>query len=123
MNLEHPANYEERRESIRAKRIVTVHHRLSKHKGRAAKSTWQVSMTENMSYTGLLFVSAIGYEAGDIVEVEVIMSGVLDIFKGFGKVIRQKKRKGGFFEIAIQYVDLKLKSNIKKDSPKSKLKK
>lgn len=109
MSLEQPQGYEERRDSIRAKRIVTVRHRLHKHKSKkkAKASAWQISMTENMSYSGLLFVSAIGYEAKDIIELEVVMSGLLDIFKGYGEVIRQTKQKGGFFYIAVKYVNFK----------------
>ncbi len=107
MSLEQQKNYDERRDSIRARRIVTVRHRLHKHKSKVTNGQWQVSMTENMSYSGLLFVSAIGYEAGDIVELEVVMSGLLDIFKGYAQVIRQTKQKGGFFYIAVKYVDFK----------------
>lgn len=116
MSLEQPQSYEERRDSIRAKRIVTVRHRLYKHKAKKITSTWQMSMTENMSYSGLLFVSAVGYETGDLVELEVVMSGLLDIFKGYAQVIRQTKRKGGFFYIAVKYVDFK--SKVKSRSAK-----
>ena len=80
--------FEERRDSVRAKRIITVRHRLVKHNGRRVDSIWQLASTENMSLSGLLFVSAFVYHPGDIIELQVVMSGVLDIFNGFGKVIR-----------------------------------
>lgn len=118
MSLEQSPSFEERRESIRAKRIVSVQHRLYKHKGKKVVSPWQVSMTEDMSFTGLLFVSAVAYEVNDIVEVKVVMSGLLDIFKGYAQVVRQIKRKGDFYHIAVKYVDFK-KPKTKSRSAKS----
>ncbi len=44
---------------------------------------------------------------GDIVELQVVMSGVLDIFNGFGKVIRATRNKGGYYQVGVKYVDLK----------------
>src|SRR5580704_14818902 len=100
-------SFEERRDSVRAKRIITVRHRLVKHNGRKTDSIWQLATTENMSLSGLLFVSALAYHAGDIVELQVVMSGVLDIFNGFGKVIRTTRNKGGYYQVGVRYVDLK----------------
>lgn len=70
---------------------------------------WQLSTTENMSLSGLLFISAIQYHMGDVVELQVVMSGVLDIFNGYGKVMRSTKNKGGYYNIGVKYVDLKIK--------------
>jgi hypothetical protein len=101
-------SFEERRDSIRAKRIITVRHRLVKHNGRkVTDSMWQLATTENMSLSGLLFVSGLVYHPGDIVELQVVMSGVLDIFNGFGKVMRASRNKGGYYQIGVKYVDLK----------------
>lgn len=102
-------SFEERRDSIRAKRIITVHHRLIKHNNRKVNSMWQLATTENMSLSGLLFVSALAYHPGDIVELQVVMSGILDIFNGFGKVIRSTRNKGGYYHVGVKYVDLKSK--------------
>jgi len=102
-------SFEERRDSVRAHRIITVRHRLIKHKSRKVNSIWQLSTTENMSLSGLLFVSAIAYHLGDIIELQVVMSGVLDIFNGFGKVMRVSRNKGGYYQVAVKYVDLKSK--------------
>ena len=107
-------NFEERRDSIRAKRIITVRHRLIKHNNRKANSIWQLAATENMSLSGLLFVSALAYHPGDIVELQVVMSGVLDIFNGFGKVIRATRNKGGYYKVGVKYVDLKPKRRAAK---------
>jgi hypothetical protein len=103
------SKYDERRDSVRAKRIITVRHRLAKHNDRKADSIWQMSTTENMSLSGLLFVSALAYHPGDVVELQVVMSGVLDIFNGFGKVMRASRNKGGYWQIGVKYVDLKPK--------------
>ena len=101
--------FEERRDSIRAKRIITVRHSLVKHKSRKVDSMWQLATTENMSLSGLLFVSALEYHPGDIIELQVVMSGVLDIFNGYGKVIRAIRNKGGYYQVGVKYVDLKSK--------------
>ena len=101
-------SFEERRDSIRANRIITVRHRLVKHNNRKAPDPmWQLSTTENMSLSGLLFVSALAYHPGDIVELQVVMSGVLEIFNGFGKVVRASRNKGGYYQVGVKYVDLK----------------
>ncbi len=99
----------ERRDSVRIKRIVTVHHRLIRHNNRKVNSMWQLATTQNMSLSGLLFVSALAYQPGDIVELRVVMSGLLDIFNGFGKVVRASRNKSGHYQVGVQYVDLKPK--------------
>ncbi len=104
-------SFEERRDSVRVKRIVTVHHRLVKHNNRNVNSTWQLATTEDMSLSGLLFVSTLVYQPGDIVELRVVMSGVLDIFNGFGKVVRTSRNKAGYYQVGVKYVDLKLKKS------------
>lgn len=107
--------HDERRDSIRAKRIITVRHKIVKHNGRrVSNSMWQMSTTQDMSLSGLLFVSAIPYHIGDIVEIQVVMSGVLDIFNGYGKVVRLSRNKGGYFHVAVKYVELKAKTRSAK---------
>ena len=99
---------DERREYIRAKRILSVRHRLVKRKNKPMYDFWYLSTTEDMSVNGLLFTSAMPYQRGDIIEFEIVMSGVLDIFRGYGKVVRvQKKESGAFYSVAVQYIDVK----------------
>ena len=100
---------EERRASIRVRRIIAVHHHLIKHNNRKVNVVWQLSTTEDMSLSGLLFVSASAYQPGDIIELRVVMSGILDIFNGFGKVVRAFRNKNGYYQVAVKYVDLKSK--------------
>jgi hypothetical protein len=103
----HSKDFDERRDSIRAKRIITVRHRLVERNSKKVDSMWQLSTTENMSLSGVLFVSALAYHLGDIVELQVVMSGVLDIFNGYGKVMRMIRNKGGYYHVGVKYVDLK----------------
>lgn len=105
----HDRTFEERRDSVRAKRIITVRHRLVEHSGKKTDSMWQLSTTEDMSLSGLLFTSATAYHVGDVVELQVVMSGVLDIFNGYGKVARTSRNKGGYWHVGVKYVDLKVK--------------
>ena len=97
----------ERRGSLRARRIVTVRHRLFKRNSKKISSDWILSTTENMSATGLLFNSPLGYKLNDVIEVQVVMSGILDIFNGYGKVVRVENKRGGYYHIALHYVGLK----------------
>jgi len=102
-------SFEERRDSVRAKRIITVRHRLVKHNGRKVNSMWQLATTENMSLSGQLFTSALPYHVGDVIELQVVMSGVLDIFNGYGKVVRALRHRSGHYHVAVKYVNLKSK--------------
>ena len=100
-------NVQERRDSVRIKRIVTVRHRLHKRDNKKREDIWQLATTEDMSYSGLLFNSVLPYEKEDIVELQVVMSGVLYLFNGYGRVVRVLKNHKEYFQIAVKYVDLK----------------
>ena len=106
-----PKNYpfQERRDSVRVGRIITVRHRLFRRRKGKADPAWQLAVSENISLCGLLFVSALAYQAGDIIELGVAMPGLLDIFKGYGKVVRIRRNKSGYYQVAVKYVDLKSK--------------
>lgn len=108
-----PKDPAERRKGIRAKRIITIRHRLVKRNGRKVKRDWMLSTTENMSISGLLFLSPLEYKKGDLLELQVVMSGVLDIFNGFGEVVRIDEKKGREY-VAVKYVDLKPKKRSAK---------
>ena len=102
---------EERRRFQRAERILSIKHRLYKRKGKVYHDrswNWHLSSTRNMSLGGLLFSSNIFYEKGDIIELEVVMSGILNVFNGFGKVLRSEPTKAGLiFNIAITFCSIK----------------
>ena len=97
----------ERRKHVRAKRALTIDHRLYKRKGKIVDGSWRSSTTENMSLVGILFLSDIPYLIGDILEARVAMSG-LDIFRGFGRVVRgEEKKTGNLYSIALVFMDEK----------------
>jgi hypothetical protein len=116
------ANFHDRRDSVRVKRIVTVRHRLFKRAGKKCEDIWQLATTEDMSYSGLRLSSALPYKPNDIIELQVVMSGVLYLFNGFGKVVRVIKEKSGNFHVAVKYVDLKARRQTHKSpaAPHSK---
>lgn len=99
--------FQDRRDSVRVKRIVTVRHRLYKRDSKKYSDIWQLATTEDMSYSGLLFASVLPYKTGDTLELEVVMSGVLYLFKGYGSVVRVSENRKGYYYIGIKYVDLK----------------
>jgi hypothetical protein len=101
---------EDRRYWVRAKRVLSIQHRLHKGKRNSIVKTWGVSTTQDMSMGGLSFYTGREYREGDILELSVVMSGVLDIFKGFGRVVRvNRKKTGSYFFVAVQFVEQKAK--------------
>ena len=62
-----------------------------------------------MSYSGLLFSSALPYKVDDVLELQVVMSGVLFLFNGYGRVVRFVTHNSGYFQVAVKYIDLKIR--------------
>lgn len=94
----------ERRNWPRAKRILSIEYRLFKSR-RQTNRSWHLSTTDNVSAEGLAFYSDHQYRLGDILELRVVMSGVLDIFNGRGEVIRvDQKRMGACFFVAVRFI-------------------
>lgn len=99
---------DERRRAIRAKRVLSIQHRSVKGTARAGKGSWHLSTTYDMSISGLAFLSDVPYRANDILEIHVVMSGILDIFKGLAQVVRVQKRETGvFYFVAIKFIESK----------------
>ena len=106
--------FPDRRRGARAKRILSVRHRLHKRKGKPANDTVHLSTTENMSHSGLLFVTTVPYQVNDIIELRVVMSGVLDVFNGYARVARvEKKETGVVYLVGVEYSNLKLRRKRK----------
>lgn len=99
----------ERRAAIRANRVIAIQHRLVKPKPRKIPSSWSLSTTRNMSVSGLLFLSDIPYKTGDLVEVSVVISGILDIVKGLAKVVRVVEDGDTSYDIAVKFLRSKPK--------------
>jgi len=112
-------NIVERRAAVRADRRLAIQHRLFRSNSRKFNAEWLLSTTKNMSVTGLLFISHVPYKVGDIIELEVTMSGVIEVIKGFAKVVRVVKGTPQSYDIAVKLVELKARSR----SAKSHIKK
>ncbi len=108
-------DWSERRSFIRAKRILSIEYQLIKSARRKVNPAWHLSTTQDMSLGGLTFFTDVEFRPGDILEVRVVMSGVLDIFKGPCKVIRaDRKKAGAYYLTAVQFINNHLKSRSAK---------
>lgn len=114
---------DEKRAAVRAKRILSIQYRLVKSKNKESDTRWHLSTTHDMSVMGLSFLSDVSYQVDDTLELHVIMSGVLDIFKGYGKVVRvERKATGAFYLIAVKFTENKAVTHRGKTLPKNRLK-
>ena len=110
-------SYAEKRGAERANRVVAIKHRLIKSSSKKTKNMeaeWSLSTTKNMSVTGLLFMSELPYKVGDTLELNVTMSGVIDIVKGQAQVVRVHEKGSHSYDIAVKLVALKPRSRIAK---------
>ncbi len=96
---------DDRRNAVRAQRILSIQYRVVSTKTHNPDKHWHLSTTHDMSATGLSFLSDIIYRIDDVLELQVVMSGVLDVFKGYGQVVRiDKKDTGSFCFVAVKFV-------------------
>lgn len=94
----------ERRQSLRARRVLSIQYRLSKTRRVKPDEDWHLSTTEDMSLDGLSFYSDLEVREGNELDVHVVMSGILDIFKGKARVVRVKKAESGpIYFVAIKF--------------------
>ena len=108
-------DWSERRGFVRAKRILSIEYQLTKSARRKVDPAWHLSTTQDMSLGGLTFFTDVEFRPGDVLEVKVVMSGVLDIFKGPCQVVRvDKKRTGAYFLTAVQFINNRIKSRSAK---------
>ncbi len=100
---------EEKRRYIRAKRILSIEFRLARSKGKNRDNAWHLSTTHDMSLGGLSFYTDVEFQVEDFLELRVVMSGILDIFKGYGQVVRvERKRTGAHYLVAIKFIGKEL---------------
>lgn len=96
---------EERRNGIRAKRVLSIQYRLSKTKTKNRDFAWYLSTTQDMSISGLSFLSEKPFSSDDILELKVVMSGVLDIFSGTAKVVRCTRNPGAaYYFVGVKFI-------------------
>jgi hypothetical protein len=101
----------ERRIHIRAKRVLSIEFRLVSPKRKNMDTQWHLSTTQDMSLGGIAFFSDVEYRVGDVLEVRVVMSGILDIFKGLVKIVRVEQRSAhSYFLVAVKFVTSKSRS-------------
>ncbi|MBP9854692.1 MAG: PilZ domain-containing protein [Candidatus Omnitrophica bacterium] len=106
----------ERRQYIRAKRVLSVEFKLIKSSRKNVDHSTHISTTEDMSLGGISFYSPFKYMTDDVLNIRVVMSGVLEIFTGPAKVVRSiEKKSGTVFLVAVKF----LKTATKKRSAKS----
>jgi len=105
----------ERRQWVRAKRVLSIQYRLLKSKFKNTDKEWHLAMTEDMSIGGLAFLTDSPYHVGDTLEIKVVMSGVLDIFIGTAQIVAIQSNKNSAYHIfGIKY----LKASTKKKAGK-----
>ena len=98
----------ERRKANRAKRILSIQFRVFKSRNKSADTRWHLSTTHDMSIIGLSFLSDVPVMVDDVLELNVVMSGVLDIFKGYGRVMRvERKDSAAFYLVAVKFTKTK----------------
>lgn len=96
----------EQRRHERVKRALAMQFRLKKSKQKGVDTdTWYLSMTTDMSASGIAFESTVPFLPGDILELQVVMSGVIDVVKAEGKVIRSEEKKSD--DLYVVAVELK----------------
>ena len=107
----------ERRRALRARRILSIQYRLVKSRYKEGDTDWHLSTTHDMSILGLAFLSDVPYAVNDVLEIQVVMSGILDIYKGYGKVVRvERKTTGAFYLIAVKFVDNRMVKRTRKSA-------
>ncbi len=96
----------ERRRHIRAKRILSIQFKLAKGQKRRVDRSLGLSTTQDLGAGGLSFYTDREYCAGDILDLHIIMSGVLDIYKGQAQVVRiGRKKSGACFLAAVKFIE------------------
>ena len=96
----------EKRTSIRAKRVLSIVYKLDKTKRKNSDKTCYLSTTEDMSRGGVSFYSDHDYSKDDVLDIHVVMSGVLEIFRGLARVVRVEKTKSSECHlIAVQFIE------------------
>ena len=111
----------ERRNGIRAKRVLSIQYRL-KPKGRQNKE-WYLSTTQDMSISGLSFLSEHSFAPGDVLELKVVMSGILDIYNGLAKIVRtERKKTAAYYLVGVKFLGMRSKPRRAKSytSPRRK---
>ncbi len=94
----------ERRLCLRTQRILSIEYRLKKGRLKNADRSWHLSTTHEISLGGVSFYSDYEYHTGDVLEIQVAMSGVINVFRGFGKIVHvQHKQMAASYLVAVKF--------------------
>jgi hypothetical protein len=104
----------ERRQSIRAKRALTIQYRrLGKRSSLInAEHHWLLSNTEDMCVSGISFYSDLEFKPREKVDLRVVLSGIIDIYDGVATVVRcEPQANNALFLTAVTFTPPKKFSN------------
>ena len=112
----------ERRVFERAKRVLSLQYKIVKSKTKNYPKNKMLSTTEDMSFEGVSFYSDVELKHGDILDVQVVMSGILDIYNGKAEVKHVSQRNPGTaFLIGVKFQRKpESKKQAKKSNPAAK---
>lgn len=107
----------ERRNWIRADRVLSLEYRLSKSRRKDADRSWHLSTTQEISLGGLSFYGDEEYRPGDVLEIRVVMSGILDVFRGFAEVVRvERKKMAASHFVAVKFISAQKQDRVRAGS-------
>ena len=92
----------ERRDGSRVNRVVAVSHRLAVARKIKPSADWSLSTTKNMSHSGLLFMSTVPYRKNAVLDLQVVMSGIIDLYNGLARVMRVQEVGDTSFAIGVK---------------------
>jgi alanine dehydrogenase len=96
----------ERRYFARAKRVLGVQFKLVQGRKNDARKNWELSVTEDMSSGGLSFYTDCELSVGDSLELRVMISGMMDIYTGYARVVRvERMAYGAYLLTAVQFIE------------------
>ncbi len=94
----------ERRLCLRTQRILSIEYRLKRGQLKNADRSWHLSTTHEICLGGVSFYSDYEYHTGDVLEIHVAMSGMINVFRGFGKIVHvQHKQMAASYLVAVQF--------------------
>ena len=96
----------------RAERVLSLEFRLISDQESRRDHSWRLSMTTDVSRGGVAFYTDANLKNQDVIEMKIIMSGMIEIYSGFAKVVRVDKRESAAYAlIAAQFILERHKKN------------
>ena len=94
----------DRRRHERVNRALALQFRIKKSKQKGINTdNWHLSLTIDMSASGVAFESPFALMIGDVLELHVVVSGVVEVVKAEGKVVRiEEVQPGKLYLVAVE---------------------